>query len=801
VKYALSGSIDVQHFDLDSKPIDLVWCGPTRDTVFVLTELNSLYKSEDKGFSWKKLNDLFLNTGKDQLEENDNEVGKVARIKQSPVDKSLLLFLGTHGINWLAEDCGRKIKALNHGRKIKEFIFHPTERTWGLASAYTLCEDFEDDQPCRIYKELFVTQDMGENWRLLANYVVQFNWGIVNGSNVGAGIPKARILLTYEPRGKGDQTNKGWNYKIDFVYSDDFFRTKKIAAAKGNKFIISQNYIFVAQVVDQQNQEVMLLSAGTNEYQYDLKPIETNNNKFREHSYTFLETTDSSVFLHINHLGKSSKYGHIYISDDKGSKYSQSLQYNVRGVNGQCDFKKVDSLEGTYIANVYDSEYMKENEQMIEQQELANDNMDEKKDSRTENTEAYRGFITTVVTYNKGGTWQRLKSPNVDSTGAKYDCGDECNLNLHGISSDYPPFYSVDSAVGLIIANGSVGKYLSHDQNDINTYLSRDGGLTWFEIKKGPHIYEIGDHGALVTLADTLSPTNKIYFSWNEGLSFEEFKVSDSDIMIENVIIEPTSTSQHFVIYGKSTKKGQAKGVVIGLDFTALHEPQCRNPETPDSPDSDYEKWSPHDGRHGSECLMGRKTIFHRRKREAQCFNGQDFERMIITELCQCTDNDYECDVGFRRAEIGQPCTRINKHVNETEVFNAPENCKSYYSISKGYRKIPGNTCINGIKFDPVLIPCPWSFNALVGSPGKGLFILASIIVVYFLFTKGYIKSVLEIVTPKKDSYGGYKTSYADLGNNDLLDNRVFDDDEEEMNRDKNKKNSLNLVSQDDNMI
>jgi len=98
---------------------------------------------------------------------------------QSPVDASLLIFLGTHGINWIGEDCGRKIKALNHGRKIKEFQFHPTERNWGLATAFTLCEDFVNE-PCKIYKELYVTKDLGENWDLLGSYIVQFGWYLLS---------------------------------------------------------------------------------------------------------------------------------------------------------------------------------------------------------------------------------------------------------------------------------------------------------------------------------------------------------------------------------------------------------------------------------------------------------------------------------------------------------------------------------------------------------------------------------------------------------------------------------------------
>jgi hypothetical protein len=72
--YTISGSVDFKQYDIDSQPIDLVWCGPTRDTVFVVTELNSLYRSDDKGFSWKKLNDVLLNSGKAELDENENEV-------------------------------------------------------------------------------------------------------------------------------------------------------------------------------------------------------------------------------------------------------------------------------------------------------------------------------------------------------------------------------------------------------------------------------------------------------------------------------------------------------------------------------------------------------------------------------------------------------------------------------------------------------------------------------------------------------------------------------------------------------
>jgi hypothetical protein len=69
-----SENIGTKRYDIDSPPKDLVWCGTSRETVLLLSENNSLYKSEDKGFNWKILNGILTSTGKDQLEENENEV-------------------------------------------------------------------------------------------------------------------------------------------------------------------------------------------------------------------------------------------------------------------------------------------------------------------------------------------------------------------------------------------------------------------------------------------------------------------------------------------------------------------------------------------------------------------------------------------------------------------------------------------------------------------------------------------------------------------------------------------------------
>ena len=138
-------------------------------------------------------------------------------------------------------------------------------------------------------------------------------------------------------------------------------------------------------------------------------------------------------------------------------------------------------------------------------------------------------------------------------------------------------------------------------------------------------------------------------YSWNEGKTWTKLKVSDSPIFIDNIIIEPKSTAQQFVIYGSydnsseedsgkkdeddikaPTKRDTGSDVMITLDFAGLHEPKCKGVDKPGADDSDFELWSPHDdGRHGSsdKCFLGQQVTYIRRKQDSECFNGEDFER------------------------------------------------------------------------------------------------------------------------------------------------------------------------------
>jgi hypothetical protein len=68
--------------------------------------------------------------------------------------------------------------------------------------------------------------------------------------------------------------------------------------------------------------------------------------------------------------------------------------------------------------------------------------------------------LKTYITHNKGGLWEPIKAPEEKKLNCYVDEG--CSLHLQMYSSDglFAPPYSQDSAVGLILAVGNIGRNL-----------------------------------------------------------------------------------------------------------------------------------------------------------------------------------------------------------------------------------------------------------------------------------------------------------------------------------------------------
>eukprot|EP00038_Savillea_parva_P024984 m.45732 g.45732 ORF g.45732 m.45732 type:complete len:1178 (-) comp6686_c0_seq1:160-3693(-) len=131
----------------------------------------------------------------------------------------------------------------------------------------------------------------------------------------------------------------------------------------------------------------------------------------------------------------------------------------------------------------------------------------------------------TLVSTNKGATW----TPCRLTTGTSAPL-----VILDALSAQHrwSTPKSVVTAPGLIVANvadspnrGSIVPY---------AHISRDGGLTWTPAqpatasngtttRPAPYYYDILDHGSVVVLVETSYQTSSVYYSLDEGDSWNEF--------------------------------------------------------------------------------------------------------------------------------------------------------------------------------------------------------------------------------------------------------------------------------------
>lgn len=314
-----------------------------------------------------------------------------------------------------------------------------------------------------------------------------------------------------------------------------------------------------------------------------LRKVRLPRDAMLSNTFTLMDTSESQVFLFIENHGTTTPFGNIYISDEKGKIFTLSISNVVKGA--AVDFERVNSLDGTFIVNRYAKDLpgrsgggkmgqiTEFDEADIVAEEARKGRMQSKMASNAgthkqqqqaqeisripdsiAQSEVYDN-VRTYITHNKGAKWELVRAPTVTSKGAPIDCHveDDCSLHLHiysplSLGQRVAPVYSTESSVGVVLASGNLGKKLHGETN--NLYISRDGGLTWRSVKPGTWIYEIGDHGALIVAAKINEPVTEIEFSWDEGESWEAIGISEKPIIVQNIIIEPNSLSQQFIVYG-----------------------------------------------------------------------------------------------------------------------------------------------------------------------------------------------------------------------------------------------------------
>ncbi|RVE64659.1 hypothetical protein OJAV_G00128190 [Oryzias javanicus] len=648
------------------------WAGEKSNVIVALArdsaaasgpKTSAVYVSYDYGATFTLISDKFQ-LSKEKIKDGSKQV--ISQFYHSPADNRRYLFVDSiNNYLWNTFDFCHSVQGFTLPFKPTDLLLH--SRKSGLVLGY------DSSHP---NKQLWKSDDFGETWVLIQEHVKAYFWGVEPYDP-----PTTVLVQRHEPQGVSTVLNS-----TDFFQSE---QNRSVILEQVDSFQLRDKYMFATttrKLFGSHEPSTVQLWVS-----YNRQPMKAAQFMTR-HPITEFYIADASedqVFVCVNHRHNVT---HLYISDTQGLSFSLSLEnvlyYSPEGTSNNtliryfasepfADLHRVEGLRGVFIATLLNGSASEDN-------------------------------MRSVITFDKGGTWELLQAPSADSLGGTVDCqlSKGCSLHLaqrwsqlFNIQLRRIPILSKDSAPGLIMATGSVGRNLA---NKPNVYVSSSAGARWREALAGPHFYTWGDHGGILMAIAQGGPTNLLKFSTNEGETWTEFKFSEKEVFVYQLLTEPGEKSTIFTIFGSYAEQRHS-WLILQVNASDVLSVPCS--------EADYKRWSPSD-EHGNECLLGREVTFKRRAPHATCFNGEDFDRPITITNCSCTRQDYECDYGFKLSEdlSLQVCVPDPEFVGDLYAPPVPCPVGTTYRRSKGYRKVPGDSCSGGdveARLDGEMLPCP----------------------------------------------------------------------------------------------
>jgi hypothetical protein len=407
-----------------------------------------------------------------------------------------------------------------------------------------------------------------------------------------------------------------------------------------------------------------------------------HDHKLVEEAYTVLEGTSYNIQVDVMTSQPNQPMGVFFSSNSNGTYFNRNIEHTNRNSYGLVDFEKIYGIQGILLVNT------------VENYEEADKSGVAKK-------------VVSKISFDDGRTFQSMKVKDED-------------LHIHSVTdlSNSGRVFS-SPAPGIAMAVGNTGKYLK-DYEDCDLYVSDDAGVTWRKALDGPHKYEFGDQGSILVAIKDTGSTDEIQYSLDHGKKWHKVDIGD-DLKIKPVQLTTTqdSTSLKFLLEAIDDAKPSANGYIIAIDFDDMHEAQCK--------DDDLELWHARVDKDGNPtCLMGHTQSYRRRKADADCFvKEKEFkDPQVISEPCECTDLDFECDYNFVRSEDRSQCTLptgVPMILPDGACKDfSPDRPDETFKGSSGWRKIPGNDCKRtggDQRDDPVERNCVDA----VGPPSSGI--------------------------------------------------------------------------------
>uniref|UniRef100_A0A6Q2ZM28 Sortilin-related receptor n=1 Tax=Esox lucius TaxID=8010 RepID=A0A6Q2ZM28_ESOLU len=647
------------------------WAGEKSNVIVALArdsvgatgpKTSSVYVSYDYGKSFTAISDKFQLSG-EKVKAGSKPV--ISQFYHSPADNKKYLFAdNTNSYLWNSFDFCKTIQGFSIAFKPTDLLLHSKRANLVLG--------YDGSHP---NKQLWKSDDFGETWVLIQEHVKAYFWGVEPYDS-----PTTVLVQRQEPQGVSS-----------ILSSTDFFQSeenRRVILERVDNFQLREKYMFATTsrtLLGSQKPTVQLWVS------YNRQPMKAAQFMTRHPitEYYIADASEDQVFVCVNHVNNVT---HLYISDTQGLAFSLSLEnilyYSPEGSGSNtliryfanepfADLHRVDGLRGVFVATLINGS-------------LSEDNM------------------RSVITFDKGGTWELLPAPSTDSLGGTLNCQFSKGCSLHlaqrwsqllNIQLRRMPILSRESAPGLIMATGSVGGNLA---NKPNVYVSSSAGARWREALAGPHFYTWGDHGGILMAIPQGGSTTHLKFSTNEGETWTDIRFSDREVYVYQLLTEPGEKSTIFTVFGSYADQRHS-WLILQVNTSDVLGVPCS--------EGDYKRWSPSDER-GNNCLLGREMVYKRRTPHATCFNGEDFDRPVSVSNCSCTRQDYECDYGFKLSEDLSLQVCLPDPEFSGNLYAPPVPCPvgTTYRRSKGYRKVSGDSCNGGdveARLDGEMLPCP----------------------------------------------------------------------------------------------
>uniref|UniRef100_A0A8C5QIZ1 Sortilin-related receptor n=1 Tax=Leptobrachium leishanense TaxID=445787 RepID=A0A8C5QIZ1_9ANUR len=635
--------------------------GLTRDSqTFSGTKRSNVYVSYDYGKSFQRISEKFMFP--------DGNQSVPAQFFHSPADNKRYIFVDANSsFLWISTDFCVNVNGFAVPFTPTELLLHSTEP--GLVLGY------DKSHP---NKQLWKSDDFGRTWVIIHEHVKSFCWGAQPYDK-----PNTVYVVRKNPR-----------ESASILRSTDFFQSMEkmtLVLDDVDAFQLREKYMFATRSVvsaalgaERGSAPLVQLWVSYNRNPMKLAQFPTRH-PITE--YYIADASEDQVFVCVFHTNNVTN---LYISEAEGLHFSLSLEnvlyFNPGEVGKEslvrylekepfADIHRVKGVSGVYIANMLNGSFAKEN-------------------------------MRSVITFDKGGTWEFLEAPMYNGYGEKCESSRGCSLHLAQPLSRMMtfqlrvmPILSKESAPGLIMATGTLGKDMT---GKINMYVSSSAGVRWRESLLGAHYCTWGDHGGIVVAIAQGMETTELKYSTNEGETWKTFVFSADPLIVYGLLTEPGEKSTVFTIFGSYTDKGHS-WVILQVNTSDVLGIPCT--------ENDYKLWSPSDER-GNECLLGRKTVFKRRTPHATCFNGEDFDRPITVSNCSCTREDFECDYGFKpsRDLLSEVCVPDPEFTAVLYPIPSPCPVGATYKRTKGYRRVSGDTCSGGdvqSRLEGAEVACP----------------------------------------------------------------------------------------------